>query len=243
MNSVSLNRVYEGEYCAFSAFDKVVLRNLLEKIAKPGMQVLEVGSWLGNGSTAVMTDVAEQWRGWVYCVDTWQGSPNVARHQALAKEYDPFATFRANVMKRSGSSRVLPLIMSSAHAAALLRDQLFDLVFIDGDHAYSATCEDFRHWQSRVKYGGIFCGHDCETRLTPELDTYIRQSAEADAVSDPTGAHGCLHPSVILAVHERFGSAAGLAAEHPITGSDGIRGHATIWAIRNGEVSGDSLFD
>ena len=35
-----------------------------------------------------------------------------------------------------------------------------DLCFIDADHTYEGVSKDILAYQSKVKKGGIFCGHD-----------------------------------------------------------------------------------
>lgn len=39
-------------------------------------------------------------------------------------------------------------------------DNYFDFVFIDADHTYDAVKKDIANWESKVKPGGLLCGHD-----------------------------------------------------------------------------------
>ncbi|CAK9067916.1 Hypothetical protein SCF082_LOCUS34300 [Durusdinium trenchii] len=50
--------------------------------------------------------------------------------------------------------------MSSQEAAARFPPETFDVVFIDGDHSYSAVREDLRLWRPKIRPGGLLAGHD-----------------------------------------------------------------------------------
>lgn len=57
-----------------------------------------------------------------------------------------------------GRRRVLR--MHSVAAAAHVRNQWLDFVFIDSDHRYVAVASDLDAWAPKVKPGGLLCGHD-----------------------------------------------------------------------------------
>ena len=133
--------LYTAHYPSFSPYDKAALTQLVSRL-EPGFMVLEIGSWLGQGSTAVLIDEARRQRGTVYCVDTWKGNPNVERHQSIVRDFDVLGTFLQNVAARGGQDVVRTLVMSSEEAARVTRNAAFDLVFIDADHSYAAIRRD-----------------------------------------------------------------------------------------------------
>lgn len=142
--------------------DRFALGALLNGCRKRGIRCVEIGSFLGSGSTKTIIDKLKDTNATFYCVDTWKGNQNVAWHQELAKEYDLFATFFHNVAACGGEAMVKPMIMRSEDAASIFKDQSCDFVFIDGDHSFEATMRDIEMWMPKVKPGGILCGHDCE---------------------------------------------------------------------------------
>lgn len=225
--------IYSDNYPSFGEDDKEALRTLVRRILKPGCRILEIGSWLGTGSTRVIIEeLASVEGGKLYCVDTWKGSKNVARHQDIVAHYDVFGTFLHNVRQAGGEVCVHPLVMASSDAAAIVADGCMDLVFIDSDHSYKSTSEDISLWKFKVREGGILCGHDCECRPTGPLRDAIYSSRDADHIPGDGTLFSVIHPGVVAAVDEAFNGAANLWAETSLLRADGTHGRATLWDIR-----------
>src|SRR5262249_27042005 len=143
--------------------DAAVLAHLLGQMARPKMQVVEVGSWVGNGSTRAIVEAIRGHDGVLYCVDTWAGSDNVPHHREYrTRHVSMFHLFAENVRRYRGQAVVRPLMMPSIEASALFPDESLDLVFIDGNHGYSHVKEDIQAWLPKVRPGGVLCGHDCD---------------------------------------------------------------------------------
>lgn len=219
--------LFTGEYVAFSPFDRCALHTLIQRIDKPYKCVLEIGSWIGNGSTRTIIETLRG-QGILYCVDHWQGNANVPRHQDLLSKFDIFNTFRANVELYGGTEFAKTLIMSSSEAAAIVQDRVFDLVFIDSTHSYEQTKLDIEQWLPKVVKGGLLCGHDCEARGTNFDKGYLWENRHRDTI-ERAGFFSVIHPGVILAVDEKLGTLAHLWAEDIIQLEDGTSGRSTIW--------------
>lgn len=213
--------IYQGEFNAFSAFDRVAIQTLVQ-MSGSGC-ALEIGSWLGNGSTIELASTCNE----LYCVDHWQGNPNVKRHQDIIEQYDAFSTFRHNTKQYWHNIR--PMVMSSKDAAKIIVPNSFDLVFIDANHSYVETLADIKLWRSKVKRGGILCGHDCEGRPSDFGRQWLEQHKDLDSIEARTFPR--IHPGCILAVDEIFKGNALLFAESPITLANGQKGYSTIWFI------------
>jgi SAM-dependent methyltransferase len=222
--------LYPVHYPSFSPYDSAALRQLVSRL-KPGFTILEIGSWLGQGSTAVLIDEARRQQGTIYCVDTWKGNPNVERHQSIVRDYDVLGTFLQNVAVRGGQDVVRTLIMSSDEAAGLMRDATFDFVFIDADHSYAATRRDLQAWRPKVKPGGYLGGHDCEGRVGEFGMERLAAGLSRDT-SPGNDRFREIHAGVIVACHEAFGDRHELWAETPIRADDGTTGRSTIWFVQ-----------
>lgn len=124
-------------------------------------RIIEVGSWKGRSTRALAEGGAS-----VIAVDTWGGTPAAPATQA--EYYDEvikhgadyiFGQFQENV----AGLNVEPWRMPSHVAATALMisyGPAFDMVFIDGDHAYDAVCDDIFAYRQLLRPGGLLCGHD-----------------------------------------------------------------------------------
>jgi hypothetical protein len=63
--------------------------------------------------------------------------------------------------------RVVLVRADSAVLGAMLRPNLFDVVFLDADHTYEAVKADIEHYWPTVRRRGILLGDNYETRTAP----------------------------------------------------------------------------
>jgi hypothetical protein len=90
----------------------------------------------------------------MYAIDTWVSRPGF-------ESYD-FQTIRQQFVKRTRrfANRLIPVEADTQAAADMLSPLTFDFVFIDADHSYEAVAADIDAWRSKVRPGGLLCGHD-----------------------------------------------------------------------------------
>lgn len=230
--------IYQDSCISFGEDDKEALRNLVRRVLRPGCRIVEIGSWLGAGSTRVIIEELKTVEGgMLYCVDTWKGSVNVTHHQDVTARYDVFETFLHNVKLVGGEAYVHPYVMNSREAAAIIEDGSMDLVFIDGDHSYSRATEDIALWRHKVREGGILCGHDCECRPDSILCDTIASYPDIDHISGAGTPFEVIHLGVVAAVEQAFNGAAHLWAETPFLKADGSFVRATLWDIQLPEAA------
>lgn len=180
--------------------DSDALLSLASEVAGKDAIFIEVGSWKGH-SASIFGTVIKNHGGQLFCVDHWKGSPGVWHHNM---EADCLVTFRKNMKTLGLDELVHPIVMESALAATIIRDEIADLVFIDADHRYQSTKLDIGLWLPKVKKGGILCGHDCEKRytdFTPAEQQMIQDYGDSDYFS-PLQCHA----GVVRAVYEHFGN-------------------------------------
>lgn len=114
--------------------------------------IIEVGSWKGKSTHALLSGCSEQ----VVAVDTFMGSKSeINGPHSEALRADIFWQFMQNV----GSFPQLRVIKApSVEAASLWADHSVDMVFIDAEHTYEAVMQDIAAWRNKCRR--ILCGHD-----------------------------------------------------------------------------------
>lgn len=50
--------------------------------------------------------------------------------------------------------------MTSQDSSLLIGENNFDLIFIDANHEYESVKKDIFYWKTKIRQGGILCGHD-----------------------------------------------------------------------------------
>ena len=128
--------------------------NWLHKTAKTVNSILEIGSWKGRSTHALLSACP----GKVTSVDTFQGSIDPRDDtNRQAKLIDVYSEFQKNV----GSFNNLEVLrMTSKEAAAKCRQEgrTFDMIFIDAGHTYEEVQEDIALWKDMANI--IISGHD-----------------------------------------------------------------------------------
>lgn len=129
--------------------------------------VTEIGSLYGRSTCYLAAGCMLNGRGTVHAVDTFEGSPEHQPGQR-AEQADikatgtTFKTFIRNLATHGLETRVRPVKARSLDAAAAWSGDI-RLLFIDGDHSYEATRDDFRAWSPFVCPGGVVAFHDVST--------------------------------------------------------------------------------
>ncbi len=136
-------------------------------LATQAREICEVGSWKGFSTVYLAQQLQHRHDGGrVYSVDVWDRKG--AYWNDFCKRFPAdsaghlYACFLRHIERAAVTGLVLPHRLPSADAAKQFQrcGKLFDAVFIDGDHRYDAVRSDILNWRSRVRPGGILCGHD-----------------------------------------------------------------------------------
>jgi hypothetical protein len=122
----------------------------LSYLASRSKSVVEVGSWKGRSTKALL----EACRGRVFAVDTWNGTGSDYSLIAAANK-DIFQEFYDNV----GHYSNLEIMRGdSVEMSKCFNGSKVDMVFIDADHDYEAIKADIEAWLPKCKK--YICGHD-----------------------------------------------------------------------------------
>lgn len=151
------------------AIDGWMDRDELEWLAAHAAQatkIVEVGCWQGR-STRAMADATT---GTIWCVDPWTGIQTTTMVRTgtggIALMGKPmkrgvYSAFVANLSDHLATGRVQVIPTRSLVAREVLQHLApFDLVFLDGDHAYNSIVPEITQFRPLVRPGGILAGHD-----------------------------------------------------------------------------------
>lgn len=78
--------------------------------------------------------------------------------------------------------RINLVIADSTEFAAAAADESFDVVFLDKGFDTPGQAQDICDWYSKVKPGGLFCGHDA---WTPQIWEGVLQGLRSVGVDSP----------------------------------------------------------
>lgn len=205
--------------------DIIALTELIDTIGRirQNLQILEIGSWAGSGSTQVLAQKAAQYNGELTCIDTWKGG-NAELHRNIVSSLDIFGTFQHNIRKFDNIN-IIKSDSSIAHK--ILQHQHFDVIFIDADHSYDGASKDLYNYYPKLKPDGIYCGHDCQRTWESLSDEII---STLDIQGDFDSTHYC-HPGVVKAVYD-FTTTLNLKNKLKLWSTEHYRiGNCAIWSI------------
>jgi predicted O-methyltransferase YrrM len=100
----------------------------------------------------------------VVAIDPWAALPNAAEDYTDHN----FKQIENAFWERVGAhkERVDMLRMTSLEAVKALKDELFDVVFIDAGHDYDNAFADISAWWPMVRDDGFLCGHDFQQKFS-----------------------------------------------------------------------------
>jgi hypothetical protein len=163
------NNIYEGNNIQGWMTPEEL--QFLYMTAKGVNSVLEIGSWRGRSTHALLSGC----KGRVTAVDHFKGSAQSGdATNWLAKESDIYKEFMDNV---GNFSNLRVIKASSKGAREILKEEVFDMIFIDGEHSYEAVKEDIALWKDKAKV--ILCGHDYCSAWIP-----VQQAVDESIVKD-----------------------------------------------------------
>ena len=124
------------------------LKDLLEYYgANKDWNVLEIGSYAGASA-----ELISKYVGKIICCDVWEEYIHpLERAQIVYNDFLSTKEINPNIIECKKNSNDF---------VKEIQDETFDMIYIDADHQYHSVKNDISSWFSKVKPGGILCGHD-----------------------------------------------------------------------------------
>jgi predicted O-methyltransferase YrrM len=130
---------------------------LAERLPKVSA-IVEIGSYCGASGSIIAEHFPNSI---IFCTDLWEkyvedcSVYDMDKQELELKEaeaiFDTVVLKYPNIIKNKVSSRDFALNTA---------DNSIDLIYIDGNHSYSAVKEDLEIWFPKIKSGGYITGHD-----------------------------------------------------------------------------------
>ena len=143
----------------------------------------------------------------ITCIDPWGDAGTDLYNESMAenlKSKRAYEVFCHNASICGENIEITPIRGTSDSVLPTLKDNNFDLIFIDGSHHYADVLQDMTESGRLLKIGGIICGDDLELQLSQCDAEFALENKKSDFILDPKSkAH--FHPGVTLAVGEYFG--------------------------------------
>lgn len=213
------NRVYIGSYLAATQ-GKVIRHYYMQKLVEhychnvnDAIKILEIGSWAG-GSAITWAEALKKYSkqgGMILCIDQWVNyldslDSKLWTHKTMKKALKSnkiYSLFLHNIAASKHNDIVFTFKGSSAQNLPMLKNNQFDIIFIDGDHSYEGVYSDIEKSAPLLKNEGLICGDDLELQY-PSIDKEnIEKVKNSDISIDPL-TNKRFHSGVTLAVWEYF---------------------------------------
>lgn len=131
-------------------------RNLKPEVA------VEIGSFIGYSAICIAQAIEDnkQTQGTVYAIDNFL--PHINNPNLPIDIENPLEVAKTNVEKAGLMHRIKFIKGFSTDVAPELLSEIknIDLLFIDGDHTYKGTLNDYNTYNGKVRKGGLIIFHD-----------------------------------------------------------------------------------
>ena len=125
--------------------------NWLHESSKKMACVVEIGSWKGRSTYALLTGC----KGHVRAIDHWKGNAGVKEMEREVNGDNIYQEFLKNV---GNFPNLIVERGESKEIADKYPGWTFDMIFIDAGHTYEEVKRDIKIWLPKTKK--LICGHD-----------------------------------------------------------------------------------
>jgi len=148
-----------------TAKEAKALYDAAARLPRKAPAVVEIGSHLGRSSFVLAKALKRTGGGVLHCIDPFDASGDASAAADYKRRRSDLRLslldqFRANMRRRGVGAFVQPMPGLSHEVVKSFDAPMVDMVFIDGDHDYSAVRRDFDDWVPRLPKGGIVALHD-----------------------------------------------------------------------------------
>lgn len=163
---------YEAIPGWLSEDEAITLYELARSLPGSEPVAVEIGSWLGKSSLVISKGLKGKTQPKLYCIDPFNGDADAADKAMYGREISTLQrtleeTFLDNMRKHNVLDVVRPMVGYSFEFAADFKEPI-DLLFIDGNHDYTAVLQDYEQWSPLLKQSGWIAFHDVVLEPDPD---------------------------------------------------------------------------
>ena len=149
--------------------------NLTELKDKPNLKFLQIGAYTGDASVWLLDNILTDPSSTLTDIDTWEGSDE-QEHKSIS-----FSGVQAYYTQRTEKYKNLLSIRSKSEYALPNLKDVYDFIYIDGDHTAKIVADDAESAWAILKPNGILAfddymwGQDLAEHLTPRpaIDSFL----------------------------------------------------------------------
>lgn len=117
------------------------------------MRIIEIGSYIGESTLMFAKHFKE-----VISIDPYINDYDLTDPACQHAPFDKvYAEFVKNTLE---IPNIKSIRETSQNAFSILKEQQWDIVYIDGLHTLEGVWYDIEHYKTIIKPGGFICGHD-----------------------------------------------------------------------------------
>ena len=136
-----------------------LIKKMIKKHFKKKINVLEVGTHYGIGSTQTIINNIPH-NSSLTCLDMWS-------HRIITK-YDYLLPFLSTIVNTADKKNI-NIVKASSAFMPNLKNNSYDLIYIDASHFYVDISRDIVNAKKLAKKNfAIICGDDCELSISKE---------------------------------------------------------------------------
>ena len=117
------------------------------------MRIIEIGSYVGE-STMLFADRFKEVVSVDPYINDYDLNDDACHHASFDKVYKQFIRNTLSI------PNIKSIKETSQNAFSILKEQQWDMVYIDGLHTLEGVSYDIEHYKTLIKPGGFICGHD-----------------------------------------------------------------------------------
>ena len=148
----------------------------LRKIIEVGVYKSEMIRWVMKHSCGDFID--EYWE-----VDSFTVLPREGQGYkggVCQEDWDDMHLYACSLMKWFPQLKIIKA--SSVRAASIFDDNYFDMIYLDASHIFSDVLSDIKAWHPKIKKGGIFSGHDYNSRRHLGVNEAVHEFFDKDCI-------------------------------------------------------------